>query len=95
MRGIILYFVLYCKAMGMPMTSKASEAKLSSKNQIVIPAEARRALRLKPGDKILVVVRGESVIVLQRPKSHRAALRGLARKPYGKRYLEKERSSWE
>lgn len=72
-----------------------AEAKLSSKNQIVIPAGARRALRLKPGDKILVVVRGTRVIVLQKPKSHRAALRGLARDQYSKRYLQKERDSWE
>jgi len=53
-----------------------AEATLSAKNQIVIPAEARRALQLKPGDKILVVVSGERVILLQKPKSHRATIRG-------------------
>jgi AbrB family looped-hinge helix DNA binding protein len=31
------------------------EAKLSSKNQIVVPREAREALKLKAGDKLLVV----------------------------------------
>ena len=56
-----------------------AEATISSKNQIVIPRQAREALQLKPGDKILVVVRGARVLVLQRPKSHHDAIRGLAR----------------
>ncbi len=72
-----------------------SEATLSAKNQIVIPRDARAALGLKPGDKILVVVRGERVIVLQKPKSHRSAIRGLARRIYPSNYLQKERQSWE
>ncbi|MBF8302606.1 MAG: hypothetical protein HW396_887, partial [Candidatus Dadabacteria bacterium] len=37
------------------------EAKLSSKNQIVITREARNALRIKAGDKLLVVVRSDTV----------------------------------
>lgn len=71
------------------------EATLSSKNQIVIPREAREVLGLKPGDKILVVVRGGNVLVLQKPKSYRAAIRGLARGVYSKSHLQKERQSWE
>ncbi|MGA3323781.1 MAG: AbrB/MazE/SpoVT family DNA-binding domain-containing protein [Terriglobia bacterium] len=51
-----------------------AEATLSTKNQIVIPREAREALQLKPGDKLLVVVCGERVIALQKPKSHHAAI---------------------
>ncbi len=70
-------------------------AKLSSKNQIVIPREAREALNLKPGDEILVVVRGSKLIVLQKPKSYSAAIRGLAPGLYGTDYLKKERESWE
>jgi AbrB family looped-hinge helix DNA binding protein len=71
------------------------EAKLSSKNQIVIPQAARKALRLKPGDKILIVVREDRVLVLQKPKSHGAAIRGLGRSSYPEGYLTKERDSWE
>ena len=71
------------------------EAILSTKNQIVIPREARAALQVKPGDKLLVVVRGERVIVLQKPKSHHAAIRGLARGVYSGAYLQKERQSWD
>jgi len=70
-------------------------ATLSGKNQIVIPREAREALRVKAGDKLLVVVHGERLIVLQKPKSHRAAIRGLARGVYPSGHLKKERQSWD
>lgn len=70
-------------------------ATLSSKNQIVIPKEAREALRIKPGDKLLVVSRGDRVIVLQKPESQHAAIRGLAAGIYSQGYLRKERKSWD
>ena len=82
-----LYFVLECKVM--------AQATISSKNQIVIPREAREALGLKAGDKVLVVVRGKRVLVLQKPSSHRAAIRGLARTAYPSQHLQGERRSWE
>jgi AbrB family looped-hinge helix DNA binding protein len=72
-----------------------AEATLSTKNQIVIPREAREALGVKPGDKLVVVVRGDRVIVLQKPKSYRAAIRGLGRGVYPSGYLPKERKSWD
>lgn len=71
-----------------------SEATLSSKNQIVIPRDAREALRVKAGDKLLVVVRGQRVIVLEKPKSPHAALRGLGAGVYPRGYLRKERKGW-
>jgi AbrB family looped-hinge helix DNA binding protein len=72
-----------------------AQATISSKNQIVIPREARVALDLRAGDKVLVVVRGKRVLMLQKPASHRAALRGIARNLYSPRHLAKERQSWE
>lgn len=72
-----------------------TEATLSSKNQIVIPREAREALQLKPGDKLAILVRGNKVLVLQKPKSPHAAIRGIGKGVYGPGYLEKERRSWE
>lgn len=70
------------------------EATLSSKNQIVIPREAREALDLKPGDKLIVTAVGGRIIIMERPKSHRLALSGIARGLYPKDYLKKERNSW-
>jgi AbrB family looped-hinge helix DNA binding protein len=71
------------------------DAILSAKNQIVIPREAREALGLKPGDKVLAVVRGETLLLLRKPKSYHAAIRGLAGGPYPKAHLRKERRSWD
>jgi AbrB family looped-hinge helix DNA binding protein len=72
-----------------------AEATLSAKNQIVVPREARQALQVKPGDKLVVVVRGDRVIVLQKPKSPHAAVRGLARGVFAKSHLKRERESWD
>jgi AbrB family looped-hinge helix DNA binding protein len=82
----LLYFLLQRKAM--------PRATLSTKNQIAIPREAREALRVKAGDKLLVVVRGDRVIILQNPKAHHAAIRSLGGK-YPRNYLQKERKSWD
>jgi AbrB family looped-hinge helix DNA binding protein len=70
------------------------EATLSSRNQIVVPREAREALGVHAGDKLLVVVRGNTVIILPRPVSWTKALRGLAKRPFPKNHLKKERDSW-
>jgi AbrB family looped-hinge helix DNA binding protein len=72
-----------------------AEVIISAKNQIVIPCEAREALGLRPGDKVLVVVRGDRAIVLQKPKSYHAVIRGLALGLYCRGYLRKERQSWD
>lgn len=72
-----------------------AEATLSSKNQIVIPREAREALQLKPGDKLLIRALGGKILILEKPTSYRNAIRGLMRSGYGNRYLRKERDSWE
>ena len=71
------------------------EATLSAKNQIGISRERRRASPGTSRDKLHAVVRGERVIDLQKPKSHRAAIRGLTRGVYSNDYLQKERQSWD
>lgn len=72
-----------------------AQATLSSKNQIVIPREAREALGIKAGDQLLVVVRGDRVIVLEKPKALHKAIRGIGKGLYPKGYLAKERKSWD
>ena len=70
-------------------------ATLSSKNQIVIPRAAREKLKLKAGDKLEIVVKGDTILIFPRPKSYEAALRGIARGLYPEGYLDKERDSWD
>jgi len=72
-----------------------TETTLSAKNRIVIPREARDALGLKPGDKVLVVIRSGKLLLVRKPKSYHAAIRGLGRRAYPKTYLQKERRSWD
>ena len=70
------------------------QVKVSSKNQIVVPREAREALHIKAGTKLDVTVRGDTIIIMRTPKSYAKALRGVARGMYPPDYLEKERDSW-
>ena len=52
-------------------------------------------MKVKPGDKLLVVVRGEDVIILRKPESCSAAIRGMGRGLYPKGHFKKERDSWD
>ena len=72
-----------------------AEVTLSSKNQIVIPLEARKALGLKPGDKLIIVPRGETIIVMRKPKQYAKAILGTAKSMYPPDYLKRERESWQ
>jgi AbrB family looped-hinge helix DNA binding protein len=72
-----------------------AEATLSSKNQIVIPKEAREALGIKPGDKVLITAHNGTVTMMKRPAKYHLALEGLVPPGfYGPDYLKEERASW-
>jgi AbrB family looped-hinge helix DNA binding protein len=72
-----------------------AEVTLSSKNQIVIPKEAREALGIKPGDKVLITVHNGKVMMMERPVKYHLALEGLVPPGfYGPDYLKQERASW-
>ena len=68
--------------------------RLSSKNQIVLPREARQAMGLKGRDELLVVIKDNVTVIMQKPKNYREALAGLGTGVYGKEYLKRERRSW-
>jgi AbrB family looped-hinge helix DNA binding protein len=68
--------------------------RLSSKNQIVIPKEARQAMGVKGGDELLVVVKNDLMLVMPKPKRYARTLRGLANAVYPAGYLKRERRSW-
>jgi AbrB family looped-hinge helix DNA binding protein len=68
--------------------------RLSSKNQIVLPREARDAMGLKGRDELQVVVKGNLTIIMPKPKGYCAALSGLGKGIYGRNYLKKERAAY-
>lgn len=72
--------------------------KMSSKNQIVVPREAREKLGLVPGDRLLVSVSDDRIVMEKAPGDLAAALQGLLEGCFGDdldEYLERERGSWE
>ncbi|MCZ6623086.1 MAG: AbrB/MazE/SpoVT family DNA-binding domain-containing protein [Deltaproteobacteria bacterium] len=70
------------------------EVKLSSKNQIVVPREIRNALRVRAGDRLIIVRRGDTVILLRKPKQYSKATAGMASGLYPPDYPKGERESW-
>lgn len=68
--------------------------RLSSKNQIVLPREAREAMHLKGRDELLVVVQDAVTVIMPKPKSWHAALAGAGKGVYPKSHLKKERAAW-
>ena len=68
--------------------------KLSSKNQIVLPKEARQAMGVRGGDELLIVVKDDLMLVMPKPKRYAQTLRGLAKGTYPSGYLKRERRSW-
>jgi AbrB family looped-hinge helix DNA binding protein len=71
---------------------------LSSKNQVVIPKEARDALQLVPGKRLLVKVEGNMIIMVPEPEDYVKTLRGLHKEVWQEvdsdEYLRRERDSW-
>lgn len=74
---------------------------ISSKRQITIPAEIFRLLDLKEGQKLMVEVEGDRIILKSRPISLTQALSGVTKGLYGTNsaqideYIEKERDIWQ
>jgi AbrB family looped-hinge helix DNA binding protein len=55
----------------------ASSVKMSSKHQIVVPREAREALGLRAGDRLLVTVAGDVIEMHIEPRDVVTELEGL------------------
>ena len=71
-----------------------SQAKISQKNQIVIPKAAREEMHVKAGDRLIVETIHGVTLLMPRPKNIGRHLRGLNKKMYSKTYLTRERKSW-
>lgn len=79
--------------------SEQSTVKVSSRNQIAVPAKARRKLNINSGDELLVDIQDGLLIIVPKPKLYAKHLSGLHRDIWEgidtKTYLERERSAWE
>lgn len=75
-------------------------SKLTSKSQVVVPAEVREQLGLGPGDRGVWILR-DGVAVFMSAERYAETTAGSLKGVYGKtaeeveRHLEQERGSWE
>ncbi len=72
-----------------------STIKMSSKNQVVIPSEARLKLGLKAGDRLKVLIKGDSICLIKEPENYVEKLYGSGKDIYNGNYLVAERDSWD
>jgi AbrB family looped-hinge helix DNA binding protein len=71
-----------------------STVKLSSKNQVVIPQEARKKLGVGPGARLLVLVKEDRIVFMPEPRHFVKRFSGRHKGVWGKGYLERERRAW-
>jgi len=76
---------------GAPMPSTVT---LSSKNQVVIPQEARKKLGVGPGARLLVLVKDDRIVFMPEPRNFVKRFSGRHKGLWGKGYLERERRAW-
>jgi len=77
--------------LGAPMSSTVT---LSSKNQVVIPQEARKKLGVGPGARLLVLVKEDRIVFMPEPRHFVKRFSGRHKGVWGKGYLERERRAW-
>ena len=73
----------------------SSTVTLSSKNQVVIPQEARKKLGVGPGTRLLVLVKDDRIVFMPEPEQFVKRFAGRRKGLWGKKgYLERERRAW-
>lgn len=78
---------------------ETATVKVSKRNQIVMPAEARRQLGIRSGDELLVDVQGHIIVLMPRPRDYTSYMAGLHGEIWrgidAARYIHEEREEWE
>lgn len=71
--------------------------KVSTKHQIAVPSEARKALGIKAGDRLVVEIRKTELVLRPRPGGAVERLRGSGQGTYGDpvAYVRALRDEWE
>jgi AbrB family looped-hinge helix DNA binding protein len=71
--------------------------KISRRNQIAVPSQARKRLNIRSGDRLLVDIQDGLIVLLPQPRRYTSALAGLHReiwKGAEESYLDRERQAW-
>ncbi|MCL5985001.1 MAG: AbrB/MazE/SpoVT family DNA-binding domain-containing protein [Actinobacteria bacterium] len=72
--------------------------KVSKKNQVVVPKQARRLLGIKPGNELLVKIKEDRIILIPKPKDFTKHMEGLHKEIWegidATEYIRREREAW-
>ena len=70
--------------------------KVSNRYQIAVPQHARRRLKIKSGDRLLVDVQDGMIVLMPEPQNYTQSLAGLHREIWEKTgdYILGERNAW-
>jgi AbrB family looped-hinge helix DNA binding protein len=73
--------------------------KVSSRFQIAIPSAVRKRLDIQAGDRLLVDVQDDVIILVPKPSDYTEQMKGLYKEIWEKQdsdqYLNDEREAWE
>lgn len=76
----------------------AKTVKVSKRYQISVPSAVRKRLGIKEGDRLLVEVKGDMLMLLREPRDYVDHLSGLHEEIWRdvdvNEYLEGERAAW-
>ncbi len=77
----------------------ATTVTLSSKNQIVVPREAREKLKIGPGCELLALCKQDRIVLFLKPKNFVKHMAGLHKEVWKRvgasSYLRNERDTWD
>jgi AbrB family looped-hinge helix DNA binding protein len=73
--------------------------KVSSRYQIAIPSAVRKRLDIQAGDRLLVDVQDDVIVLVPKPSNYTEQMKGLYKEIWEKQdsdqYLNDEREAWE
>jgi AbrB family looped-hinge helix DNA binding protein len=73
--------------------------KVSNRYQIVVPQQARKQLKIRSGDRLLVDVQDGMILLIPQPKRYTEYLEGLHSDIWQgvdvPRYIREEREAWD
>lgn len=73
-----------------------SSVKVSNRYQIAVPQQARKRLKIKSGDRLIVDVQDGMIVLIPEPENYTQLLAGLHREIWEKsdQYIIGERNAW-
>jgi AbrB family looped-hinge helix DNA binding protein len=78
--------------------SNLTTVKVSKRNQIALPAQARHLLNIHSGDRLLVDIQDGIIVLIPKPDNYTNTLEGLHREIWEKvdaqHYIDEEREAW-